>query len=363
MSNSSISNSELYWKRLLLAGLAAAVVTSLLVLGTVTVIDPYDVFSFSPSFDRQPITGQRGLSVAALARKSAYDSAALGSSTVELLDPVDLNTLFGGSFVNLSIWGGSAWEQNLAGQLFARHHPFARTIILGIDSYWCGGGIQPRMSPNQFQEWMYRETSPADIPRLFHMAALWDSWEQLDYIRHLRKSAAAVDGFEDIFAHNEYSLKRARERIYGTPEPKPIPVIDQAEVATLSKNHPYPNHVYLPEILDALPLSTAKILYFVPLHIYGLNSAGTDTVAMYEGCKSSIVEIAKRYRNILVLDFMIDSPMTRDDQNFWDRAHSQPKTGRRTMELTANVLQHGIENRDSVRLLYQAPAGAEGAPK
>jgi len=285
MSSSFTSNSERDWRTFQLAGLAAAAVTSLLILSTLAVIDPYRVFSFSPSFDRQPLAAQRGLSVAGLARRPEYDSAAVGSSTVQIMRPADLNGLLGGHFVNLSLWGGTPWMQKQAAQLFARHHPSARTVVLGIDSYWCTGAMLDRPPFHLFQEWMYRETSPADIPRLFHMASLWDAREQLDYIRHLRKSTAAPDGFEDIFAQSQYSLSRAREHIYGTPEPKPVPVIDQAEVEKLSKNHPYPNLVYLPEILDALSPSTAKILYFVPSHIYGLNASGTDTVAMFEGAK------------------------------------------------------------------------------
>jgi hypothetical protein len=34
---------------------------------------------------------------------------------------------------------------------------------------------------------------------------------------------------------------------------------------------------------------------------------------MFEGCKAGVVEIAKRYRNTLALDFMIDSSLTRND--------------------------------------------------
>lgn len=358
MSNSSISNFERAWKRLLLAALVSAAVTSLLILCVLALIDPYNVFSFSPSFDRQPIASRRGLSVASLARQPQFDSAALGSSTVQILKPAELNTLFGGRFVNLSIWGGTAWEQMLTGRLFARHHPSTRTVVMSIDAYWCG--VMPDLRPpDQFQAWLYGEPSLLDVPHLFHMAAVWDALQQLDYIRHLRNSATPADGFENIFPESQYSLERVREYIYGTPEPKPVPYIDEAEVARLTKSHTYPNHIYLPKILDALPASTLKILFFVPYHRYKLISLGVDTVAMYEGCKPAIVEIAKRYSNILVLDFMIDSPLTRDDRNFWDPWHYDAKTGTRLMELAARVRQHGIETQDSVRLLYRAQAVAE----
>ena len=359
MSSSSTSNSERDWKTFQLAGLAAAAVTSLLILCTLAVIDPYRLFLFAPPFDRQPLAAQRGLSVAGLARRPEYDSAAVGSSTVQIMNPSDLNGLLGGQFVNLSLWGGTAWEQKLAAQLFARHHPSARTVILGIDSYWCTGAIPARPPSHLFQEWMYRETSAVDIPRLFHMASLRDSREQVDYIRHLRQSTATADGFENIFAQIPYSLSRARENIYGAPEPKPVPLIDPAEVEKLSKTHPYPNLVYLPEILDALAPSTAKILYFVPSHIYGLHAAGTDTVALYEGCKTHVLEVARRYRNTLLLDFMIDSPLTRNDQNFWDRSHVGAEAGRRVAELIASVHQNRRDNPDSsVRVLFRSPAQA-----
>jgi hypothetical protein len=361
MSSSSTSNSERDWKTFQLAGLAAAALTSLVLLSILAVIDPYRVFSFSPSFDRQPLSAQRGLSVAGLARRPEYDSAAVGSSTVQIMRPADLSGLLGGHFVNLSLWGGTPWMQKQAAQLFARHHPSARTIVLGIDSYWCTGGLLDRPPPHLFQEWIYRETSPVDIPRMFHMASLWDAREQLAYIRRLRNSTAAPDGFEDIFAQSQYSLSRAREHIYGTPEPKPVPVIDQAEVEKLSKYHAYPNLVYLPEILDALSPSTAKILYFVPSHIYGLNASGTDTVAMFEGCKAGVLEVAKRYRNTLVLDFMIDSPLTRKDENFWDRAHIDAEAGRRVAELIASVRQNRNDNLDSVRMLFRSPREAGDA--
>jgi hypothetical protein len=41
--------------------------------------------------------------------------------------------------------------------------------------------------------------------------------------------------------------------------------------------------------------------------------SGTDTVAMFENCEAGVVEIAERCRNALTLDFMIYSPLTRND--------------------------------------------------
>ena len=97
----------------------------------------------------------------------------------------------------------------------------------------------------------------------------------------------------------------------------------------------------------------------MPSHIYGLHASGTDTVALYEGCKTHVLEVARRYRNTLLLDFMIDSPLTRDDQNFWDRSHVGAEAGRRVAELIASVHQNRRDNSDSsVRVLFRSPAQA-----
>lgn len=264
-------------------------------------------------------------------------------------------------FFPLCLAGFYLLEAVTGGPTFARHHPSARTIVLGIDSYWCTGGLLDRPPSHLFQEWMYRETSSVDIPRMFHMASLWDSREQLAYIRRLRNSTAAPDGFEDIFAQSQYSLSRAREHIYGTSDPKPVPVIDEAVVEKLSKDHAYPNLVYLPEILDALSPPTAKILYFVPSHIYGLNASGADTVAMFEGCKAGVLKVAKRYRNTLVLDFMIDSPLTRNDEKLLGPCAHRCGGWKALAELIASVRQNRNDNLDSVRMLFRSPPEAGDA--
>jgi hypothetical protein len=354
MSSSSISSSEKVWKKTLIASLVTTLIMSALTMFVVATVDPYDVFSFSLSLDRQPIANKRGMSVAGLARKAQFDSAVIGSSTSHLLNPRDLDALLGGHFVSLAIWGGTAWEQWKAAGLFARHHPSTRTIVLGLDAFWCSGEIPPHRPSEQFQEWMYRKTSLVDIRRLFHTSVLWDTLEQIDYILKLKISKTAANGFETFLPPDDrYDLKYVYTQIYGAEQPKPIPLINNTEVAKLMLSHKYPNLIYMKEILGSFSTSTMKILMFSPMHVYLRNSNGVDTVAMYEGCKQAVVGLAQQYPNTLVIDFMIDSPLTRNDNNFWDGPHYNAKTGKKIIELMAAIVDHSGDNQELVRLLYR----------
>jgi len=55
---------------------------------------------------------------------------------------------------------------------------------------------------------------------------------------------------------------------------------------------------------------------------------------------------------------MIDSHLTRNDQNFWDRTHIDAEAGMRVAELIASASKNSSDNSDSVRVLYRSPATA-----
>jgi hypothetical protein len=77
---------------------------------------------------------------------------------------------------------------------------------------------------------------------------------------------------------------------------------------------------YLPQLLDALPGATRKVLFFAPYNHVIQPEAGAGR-ALWEECKSRAARIAGSARNAVVADFMIPSPITRDDNNYWDELH------------------------------------------
>ncbi|MEQ1890688.1 MAG: hypothetical protein ABL951_16165, partial [Alphaproteobacteria bacterium] len=103
-------------------------------------IDPFDTLPFSPPLDRAPIASNARFSFPALARNAQYDSVVIGTSTARLLRPDVLNSLFSARFANLSMNSATAYEQFRLAEVFARHHPAAKTVIFGIDLVWCTPG-------------------------------------------------------------------------------------------------------------------------------------------------------------------------------------------------------------------------------
>ena len=69
-----------------------------------------------------------------IVRSRRYDSAVIGTSTVRLLDPRQLDALFGGHFANLAMNAATPWEQTQIAGLFLRETAQPRTLIFGIDT-------------------------------------------------------------------------------------------------------------------------------------------------------------------------------------------------------------------------------------
>ena len=59
----------------------------------------------------------------------------------------------------------------------------------------------------------------------------------------------------------------------------------------------------------------------VPYHQYNLPALNTRSGAQWAECKSRIEKLTARHPNTIVLDFMIPSPITTRDENYWDVAH------------------------------------------
>ena len=70
-----------------------------------------------------------------------------------------------------------------------------------------------------------------------------------------------------------------------------------------------------------LPAETQKILFFVPYHISAQPVPGSRGAAEWQECKARMVDLAAATENASVVDFMIDSPITAVDTNYWDQLH------------------------------------------
>lgn len=330
------------WPRVVRSTAVLAAVLATASYAAVLLIDPYDTVWFSPPLERAATASNQRFSYPALARSERFDSAVFGTSTTRLLQPAQLDGAIGGRFANLSMNSGTAWEQSQLFEVFARHHPNARTVVFGIDSVWCDvGDTYARLTPRPFPAWMYDRDRWNDLAYLFNLAALEETGRQLAWLTSLRPAKYGRDGYADFLPANaQYDLTRARRNIYGAAEPaerKPA-VAGNAEVDSPT-DWRFPTHALMAEMLGRLPAATRKVLIFVPYHVHLQPPAGTAAAAQWAACKRRMVALAAGVENAHVIDFMIESDITRRDENYWDGLHYRVEIAERLSALIARAIR------------------------
>ncbi len=324
-----------YWKWLSwsLVGLA------LFLAGAIWIIDPYDNLPFSPPLKRMPLAQNQRYSYPAIARNPVFDSLVIGTSTTRLLRPDAFNEALDARFANLSMNSATAYEQARILEVFARRHRAPKFVIVGLDVVWCSvGEKQAKYTFRRFPEWMYDANPWNDIPQLLEFKTFEVVGRQAGYLLGLRKARYGYDGYANFLPPaSKYDLEKTRKTIYGATGPRrreasaPPSRGFESERASWT----YPSHRLLEGVLNRLPDVTRKILVFVPYHHFIQPVPNTAEAARWEECKTRIGKMAGRHSNTIVLDFMIPSPITSRDENYWDVLHTTNEIADQLVRLIA----------------------------
>src|SRR5690242_7716763 len=153
--NSSISASEpRRWRRLLALYLASVLALGGITAALMLALDPYDTGRFSLFSEvGVPNFGPR-LTAASRARRQEMDTAIIGNSTIQLIDPARLSSQSGRRAVSLTIPGTGPTEQLVIARYFLDHHRASRlhALVFGIDGTWCAARL---VLLNPFPFWLY----------------------------------------------------------------------------------------------------------------------------------------------------------------------------------------------------------------
>ncbi len=221
----ALSNSDGQWKRFFRTLIIT--VSSLFAAGYlfILVVDPYGMLPLQFDFDRSPAGGDRRYWLPNMAKNSRFDSAIIGSSTIRLLNPDDLNLFLNGRFVNLGIEGASLFEQAAIFDVFLRNHPQPKTIIFGVDlAYFDPEHFGVVTKAEHFPEWMYDENPFNDLLP-YNWRTIQITMRQFKYITGIRPKKFRSDGYHDFTMGRPYDIDRVRQDIYGSTIPKEkIPV-------------------------------------------------------------------------------------------------------------------------------------------
>jgi hypothetical protein len=316
--SSSISNFDPCWRRFfrLAAGTAAAI-TGIIYL-FVVMVDPWDVLPLSPRLDRVPVTSNQRFAYPALARSSRFDSAVFGTSSSRLLRPAALNELFHAHFANLAMNAATTYEQTRLMAVFLRAHPKLRLLILGIDEPWCETGDEaPKLTPRPFPEWMYGETTWRGYREMLNMFAIQEAGKEFGVLTGLKREDQGRDGYT-IFVPPVDQYDAARAAAHLREDGVSVP-------AGLRTGPPgdwrFSAFDDLRPVLLSLPSDTVTILFFVPFNRVKLAPPGHPAAVAWAECKRRAALLAHELRRVLVVDFMQPSPITNDDEAYWDAVH------------------------------------------
>ena len=301
---------------LIATGTAAAIIGVIFVF--VTVADPWDSLPLSPPFNRAPVTASQRFAYPALARSPRFDSAVFGTSTSRLLRPSALNESFHARFANLAMNDATPWEQTQLMRVFLRAHPKTRHIILGIDVKWCQTGETiPTLTSRPFPEWLYGDSLWRGHREMLNLYAIQEAGKQIGVLTGLKREEQGRDGYT-IFVPPEdrYDRDRAQAHLradgvtmppgprHGSPPEWRFPAFDNLRV-----------------LLAELPADSETILFFVPYHRVRLPPSDHPAAAVWAECKHRVISLAHDLGRVLVVDFMKPSPITDDDDGYWDAQH------------------------------------------
>lgn len=253
-----------------------AAIASLAALAVgLVLLDPYDTGRLTPLGPKGMAEGPSWQVNASRARDPQFDSAIIGNSRAQMIEPAILDEATGSRFVNLSIQGAGPLELQLVLATFLRHHAAPRAIVIGVDEWWC----RPEQKRcDKFPYWLYAPGAVEYLRGLVRYQTLEHTPRRFAVLRG-GTAMARPDGYWDYtslylgMTGSEAAQRRMRdgERLSQSENPKNV----------------FPAVAILKNMLDALPDSTGVAVVWPP-DTYELSAAarlrgGRDPATM-PGC-------------------------------------------------------------------------------
>lgn len=289
---------------------SVAAATSVVTLaGGLVLLDPYDTGRLTPLGPKGMAEGPSWQVNASRARDPRFDSAIIGNSRAQMLEPAILDEATGSRFVNLSIQGAGPSELQLVLGAFLRHHAEPRAIVIGIDEWWC----RPEQKRgDKFPHWLYAPGAVAYLRGLMRFQTLEHMPRRFAVLRG-RAAMARPDGYWDYtslylgMTGAEAAQRRMRDGERRGQSDNP--------------NNAFPAVAILKDMLDALPDSTQIAVIWPPTHTSYQPSPGSGAEATLRQCQAALRDLVAARPGARLVDWSGDRDFNRDAANFHDETH------------------------------------------
>lgn len=339
------------WPRYLRHTLGAIVVLAGLCFAFVVAMNPYGHLPHRLFGPHVVMDINQRFQFPSIIKSGDFDSVVIGTSTSRLLDPKLLAKAFPGTFANLGMNNGQAWEQWQLMQMFLKETSAPKTLLVGIDTVWCfhnADADDQRITARGFPPWMYDDDPWNDWTKIFNAKAVEIAGRQAAQRLGFDDARLPPNGF-DVFVNpdSEYDAERARRKIYKANRPHGAAPMRFPAVAWLS------------DILIRAPEGMTKLVVFMPAHLRTLPAPGSPAMKRDQQCKHEITHAA-RSAGAVVVDFRIPSELTREDTNFWDPVHWRLPVGTQIIDGVAAAMRTGRDAADGTYRTRAHPTLALG---
>jgi len=305
------------WRRLLFLYAASVLVLSGATAALLLALDPLDSGHFALFGNYGVPRLVQRLTGASLGRQRDMDTALIGNSTVQLLEPARIDAASGHHTVLLSMPRTTPLEHLALADWFRRHHPGAsfRALVLGIDASWCrGDGLLEIRDPFPF--WLYSESRLDYVRGMLRLKSI--EWAERKVKLLLGQATPARrDGYADFEVGRVWDAVRVKALREADAEAPPLAA-------------PRTNFAAVPRLrrfLALLPATTRVVLIVPPRHRLALPPPGSALSTEQEACNAAYAALAVERPGTRLINFLGRSDMMGDD-DYWDLIHYRNQVAR-----------------------------------
>jgi hypothetical protein len=336
------------WRRFLAVLLGVGGGGALVIWLFIMLVDPFGSLPISLPFDRGPVDSNARYAFPMLARDPQFDSAVLGTSTSRLFRPALLNPMLDAHFANLAMNSATAYEQSRIFEVFLEHHPAPRAVMIGLDVQWCVAAESfQKFTDREFPEWLYTGSRWAGYREMADLYSIEKAGQAFAEWTGLKRRVYGRDGYTSFVPdESRWNAARVAELMRGA-----MPYSPPDDLTGDPKSWPLPGVDLLKRVLAPLPPQTLKLLVFIAPSRHLVPPPDTRSAAIFNECKRRIANLAATMPNAAVIDFLIPSPITDEDANYWDAWHVRAPIADRIVADIGAAL-HGASSPD-YRVLHQ----------
>jgi hypothetical protein len=302
-----VADTAAEWRRWLVAFLSVPVIGACVILAFLIAVDPYDtgkfgLLSIDGVDDQNTVTA-----IPSRARDLQFDSAVIGNSTVQRLNPTELSQATGLRFVQLYKIGATPREVLTILDLFMRKHPHPRALVIGADPYWCTHG---REEPAQnLPYWLYDQSFFEYAVRLISWRSIEHAFQRIS-IGLGHRQRAVVDGFfnyEEIWPPGLFR---------DTARPA-----DPVPAATAAEREVFPAIARLDAAIKNIPSDVPIILFVPPTLASTVPQPGSVEATEREACNAALARTVADRPHSRFINYRVDNALTRNPDDFADYIH------------------------------------------